>query len=165
MEGILTSFETRSGSLGASINSRIKQVGSKTAKTVHGKVKMTGVLEIDGYNLNVHRLTGATPFYIADDLIDKEAQNTAVYWRDVLPHTRVEICKDRLGDHAFGISLDLQGKLKTGRSRSGGDWANLNRGSYRWREPKQFISKSGGEGNRLDEKEGIENRRKEGNKD
>ncbi|CAH7685877.1 hypothetical protein PPACK8108_LOCUS20472 [Phakopsora pachyrhizi] len=59
MEGILTSFETRSGSLGASINSRIKQVGSKTAKTVHSKVKMTGVLEIDRYNLNPPRSTYA----------------------------------------------------------------------------------------------------------
>ncbi|KAI8443099.1 hypothetical protein BY996DRAFT_6447347 [Phakopsora pachyrhizi] len=33
-------------------------------------------------------LTGATPFYIVDNLIDKEAQNMVVYWRDVLPHTR-----------------------------------------------------------------------------
>ncbi|CAH7674938.1 hypothetical protein PPACK8108_LOCUS9881, partial [Phakopsora pachyrhizi] len=65
MEGILTSFETRSGSLGGrqlceqhplTRGLTAEQVGSKTAKTVHSKVKMTGVLEIGGYNLNVHNL-------------------------------------------------------------------------------------------------------------
>ncbi|KAI8445092.1 hypothetical protein BY996DRAFT_6578367 [Phakopsora pachyrhizi] len=129
MEGILTSFETRSGSLG---DLHVccwehQEVGVEVVKTIHNKVEMTrwvDVLEVHNFNFHRRReafvinswesrrkLTRPTPLYVLSNFLDKggnEGVVESVGSRGVEAHWKVDRGRMHQGESAGQQVMEVE---------------------------------------------------------